>query len=99
MFFNGRRKASPWREPTQKSSPIGVPQLGLEGPSCCAARAATGRSFGDKDFRGNLENGIFLCELLSTIKPGLVKKINRLPTPIAGLATFRICSSGEKLIW
>ncbi|XP_078809936.1 LIM and calponin homology domains-containing protein 1 isoform X13 [Oryzias latipes] len=47
--------------------------------------AATGRSFGDKDFRGNLENGIFLCELLSSIKPGLVKKINRLPTPIAGL--------------
>uniref|UniRef100_A0A8C8DDY0 LIM and calponin homology domains 1b n=1 Tax=Oryzias sinensis TaxID=183150 RepID=A0A8C8DDY0_9TELE len=43
------------------------------------------RSFGDKDFRGNLENGIFLCELLSCIKPGLVKKINRLPTPIAGL--------------
>ncbi|XP_048054379.1 LOW QUALITY PROTEIN: LIM and calponin homology domains-containing protein 1a [Megalobrama amblycephala] len=47
--------------------------------------AVTGRSFGDKDFRGGLENGILLCELLSSIKPGLVKKINRLPTPIAGL--------------
>ncbi|XP_051993696.1 LIM and calponin homology domains-containing protein 1a isoform X2 [Xyrauchen texanus] len=45
----------------------------------------TGRSFGDKDFRNGLENGILLCELLSSIKPGLVKKINRLPTPIAGL--------------
>ncbi|XP_051561404.1 LIM and calponin homology domains-containing protein 1-like isoform X3 [Myxocyprinus asiaticus] len=45
----------------------------------------TGRSFGDKDFRSGLENGILLCELLSSIKPGLVKKINRLPTPIAGL--------------
>uniref|UniRef100_A0A8C7WRW3 LIM and calponin homology domains 1b n=1 Tax=Oryzias sinensis TaxID=183150 RepID=A0A8C7WRW3_9TELE len=53
--------------------------------SCFYLQAATGRSFGDKDFRGNLENGIFLCELLSCIKPGLVKKINRLPTPIAGL--------------
>ncbi|XP_073803086.1 LIM and calponin homology domains-containing protein 1a isoform X49 [Danio rerio] len=47
--------------------------------------AVTGRSFGDKDFRSGLENGILLCELLSSIKPGLVKKINRLPTPIAGL--------------
>ncbi|XP_052420805.1 LIM and calponin homology domains-containing protein 1 isoform X1 [Carassius gibelio] len=47
--------------------------------------AATGRSFGDKDFRSGLENGILLCELLSSIKPGLVKKINRLPAPIAGL--------------
>nr|XP_044986370.1 LIM and calponin homology domains-containing protein 1 isoform X3 [Jaculus jaculus] len=46
---------------------------------------ATGRSFGDKDFRTGLENGILLCELLNAIKPGLVKKINRLPTPIAGL--------------
>ncbi|XP_036438929.1 LIM and calponin homology domains-containing protein 1a isoform X7 [Colossoma macropomum] len=47
--------------------------------------AVTGRSFGEKDFRSGLENGILLCELLSSIKPGLVKKINRLPTPIAGL--------------
>uniref|UniRef100_A0A8B9HRT4 LIM and calponin homology domains 1a n=1 Tax=Astyanax mexicanus TaxID=7994 RepID=A0A8B9HRT4_ASTMX len=47
--------------------------------------AVTGRSFGEKDFRSGLANGILLCELLSSIKPGLVKKINRLPTPIAGL--------------
>ncbi|XP_047672107.1 LIM and calponin homology domains-containing protein 1a isoform X5 [Tachysurus fulvidraco] len=47
--------------------------------------AVTGRTFGEKDFRSSLENGILLCELLSSIKPGLVKKINRLPTPIAGL--------------
>ncbi|XP_043369860.1 LIM and calponin homology domains-containing protein 1 isoform X11 [Dermochelys coriacea] len=45
----------------------------------------SGRSFGDKDFRSGLENGILLCELLNAIKPGLVKKINRLSTPIAGL--------------
>uniref|UniRef100_A0A8D0CTN1 Calponin-homology (CH) domain-containing protein n=1 Tax=Sander lucioperca TaxID=283035 RepID=A0A8D0CTN1_SANLU len=55
--------------------------------------AATGRCFGDKDFRGGLENGILLCELLSSIKPGLVKKINRLPTPIAGLGFFRQSNS------
>ncbi|XP_057186776.1 LIM and calponin homology domains-containing protein 1a isoform X8 [Triplophysa rosa] len=47
--------------------------------------AVTGRGFGEKDFRSGLENGILLCELLSSVKPGLVKKINRLPTPIAGL--------------
>ncbi|XP_051506415.1 LIM and calponin homology domains-containing protein 1-like isoform X5 [Myxocyprinus asiaticus] len=47
--------------------------------------AVTGRIFGDKDFRGGLDNGILLCELLSSIKPGLVKKINRLPTPVAAL--------------
>uniref|UniRef100_A0A3Q3J0B6 LIM zinc-binding domain-containing protein n=1 Tax=Monopterus albus TaxID=43700 RepID=A0A3Q3J0B6_MONAL len=52
--------------------------------------AVTGRCFGDKDFRGGLENGILLCELLSSIKPGLVKKINRLPTPIAGLVLVTI---------
>ncbi|CAG04663.1 unnamed protein product, partial [Tetraodon nigroviridis] len=49
--------------------------------------AVTGRCFGDRDFRGGLENGILLCELLSSIKPGLVKKINRLQTPIAGLVS------------
>uniref|UniRef100_A0A8C2Z7A6 Calponin-homology (CH) domain-containing protein n=1 Tax=Cyclopterus lumpus TaxID=8103 RepID=A0A8C2Z7A6_CYCLU len=52
-----------------------------------AVHAVTGKSFGDKDFRSGLENGILLCELLSAIKPGLVKKINRLPTPIAGLVS------------
>uniref|UniRef100_A0AAQ4S8U5 LIM and calponin homology domains 1 n=1 Tax=Gasterosteus aculeatus aculeatus TaxID=481459 RepID=A0AAQ4S8U5_GASAC len=66
---------------------------GAAAAAACAFRearewieAVTGRCFGDKDFRGGLENGILLCELLSSIKPGLVKKINRLPTPIAGLA-------------
>uniref|UniRef100_A0A3B4EV35 Calponin-homology (CH) domain-containing protein n=1 Tax=Pundamilia nyererei TaxID=303518 RepID=A0A3B4EV35_9CICH len=51
--------------------------------------AVTGRCFGEKDFRGGLENGILLCELLSSIRPGLVKKINRLPTPIAGLVKIQ----------
>uniref|UniRef100_A0A8C7USZ3 LIM and calponin homology domains 1 n=1 Tax=Oncorhynchus mykiss TaxID=8022 RepID=A0A8C7USZ3_ONCMY len=56
--------------------------------------AVTGRCFGDKDFRGGLENGILLCELLSAIKPGLVKKINRLPTPIAGLDNLSVFLRG-----
>ncbi|XP_040928547.1 LIM and calponin homology domains-containing protein 1 isoform X7 [Betta splendens] len=56
--------------------------------------AVTGRCFGDKDFRGGLENGILLCELLSSIKPGLVKKINRLPTPIAGLDNIGVFLRG-----
>lgn len=30
---------------------------------------------------------VFVARLLSSIKPGLVKKINRLPTPIAGLVS------------
>ncbi|XP_067591927.1 LIM and calponin homology domains-containing protein 1 isoform X4 [Pseudorca crassidens] len=58
--------------------------------------AITGRSFGDKDFRTGLENGILLCELLNAIKPGLVKKINRLPTPIAGLDNIILFLRGCK---
>uniref|UniRef100_A0A665TWH8 LIM and calponin homology domains-containing protein 1-like n=1 Tax=Echeneis naucrates TaxID=173247 RepID=A0A665TWH8_ECHNA len=57
-------------------------------------QAVTGRCFGDKDFRGGLENGILLCELLSSIKPSLVKKINRLPTPIAGLDNLSVFLRG-----
>ncbi|KAM4707984.1 LIM and calponin homology domains-containing protein 1 [Discoglossus pictus] len=56
----------------------------------------TGRSFGDKDFRTGLENGILLCELLNAIKPGVVKKINRLPTPIAGLDNITLFLRGCK---
>ncbi|XP_051513892.1 LIM and calponin homology domains-containing protein 1-like isoform X4 [Myxocyprinus asiaticus] len=56
--------------------------------------AVTGRSFGDKDFRGGLDNGILLCELLSSIKPGLVKKINRLPTAVAALDNVSLFRKG-----
>ncbi|XP_031442700.1 LIM and calponin homology domains-containing protein 1 isoform X7 [Clupea harengus] len=56
--------------------------------------AVTGRCFGEKDFRAGLENGILLCELLSSIKPGLVRKINRLPTPIAGLDNLTLFLRG-----
>lgn len=88
------------RSSTRRASQMACPALGLEvlqplqpepPPEPAFAEAqkwieqVTGRSFGDKDFRTGLENGILLCELLNAIKPGLVKKINRLPTPIAGL--------------
>ncbi|XP_017272980.1 LIM and calponin homology domains-containing protein 1 isoform X4 [Kryptolebias marmoratus] len=56
--------------------------------------AVTGRCFGDKDFRGGLQNGILLCELLSSIRPGSVKKINRLQTPIAGLDNLSVFLRG-----
>ncbi|XP_053109657.1 LIM and calponin homology domains-containing protein 1 isoform X13 [Hemicordylus capensis] len=56
----------------------------------------TGRNFGGKDFRSGLENGVLLCELLNSIKPGLVKKINRLPTPIAGLDNIALFLRGCK---
>ncbi|XP_058653773.1 LIM and calponin homology domains-containing protein 1 isoform X3 [Onychostoma macrolepis] len=54
----------------------------------------TGRSFTDSDFRGGLDNGILLCELLNTIRPGLVKKINRLPTPVAALDNVALFLKG-----
>uniref|UniRef100_A0A665TWW4 LIM and calponin homology domains-containing protein 1-like n=1 Tax=Echeneis naucrates TaxID=173247 RepID=A0A665TWW4_ECHNA len=63
-------------------------------PDKASVTAVTGRCFGDKDFRGGLENGILLCELLSSIKPSLVKKINRLPTPIAGLDNLSVFLRG-----
>ncbi|XP_036827846.1 LIM and calponin homology domains-containing protein 1-like isoform X3 [Oncorhynchus mykiss] len=54
----------------------------------------TGKSFGEKDFRSGLENGILLCELLCSIRPGLVQKINRLPSPIAGLDNLSVFLRG-----
>ncbi|XP_067312841.1 LIM and calponin homology domains-containing protein 1 isoform X2 [Pseudorasbora parva] len=56
--------------------------------------AVTGRSFSDRDFRAGLDNGILLCELLSAIRPGLVKKINRLPTPVAALDNVALFLKG-----
>ncbi|XP_029982849.1 LIM domain only protein 7-like isoform X2 [Sphaeramia orbicularis] len=45
----------------------------------------TGKSFGCNDFRGALENGVLLCDLINQLKPGIIKRVNRLSTPIAGL--------------
>ncbi|XP_063005531.1 LIM domain only protein 7 isoform X14 [Melospiza melodia melodia] len=52
--------------------------------------AVTRQSFGTKDFRAALENGVLLCDLINKIKPGIIKKINRLPTPIAGLDNINV---------
>ncbi|XP_068123964.1 LIM domain only protein 7 [Hyperolius riggenbachi] len=50
----------------------------------------TGRNFGKQDFRSALENGVLLCDLINKIKPGIIKKINRLSTPIAGLDNINV---------
>ncbi|NWT26416.1 LMO7 protein, partial [Cardinalis cardinalis] len=50
----------------------------------------TRQSFGTEDFRAALENGVLLCDLINKIKPGIIKKINRLPTPIAGLDNINV---------
>uniref|UniRef100_A0A8C3RB35 LIM domain 7 n=1 Tax=Cyanoderma ruficeps TaxID=181631 RepID=A0A8C3RB35_9PASS len=52
--------------------------------------AVTRQSFGTEDFRAALENGILLCDLINKIKPGIIKKINCLPTPIAGLDNINV---------
>ncbi|XP_078513575.1 LIM domain only protein 7 isoform X15 [Lissotriton helveticus] len=50
----------------------------------------TGKEFGEKDFRSALENGLLLIDLINKIKPGVIKKINRLSTPIAGLDNVNV---------
>ncbi|XP_044783163.2 LIM domain only protein 7 isoform X11 [Bubalus bubalis] len=51
--------------------------------------AVTEKNFETKDFRASLENGVLLCDLINKLKPGVIKKINRLSTPIAGLKKLR----------
>ncbi|XP_044140826.1 LIM domain only protein 7 isoform X2 [Bufo gargarizans] len=58
----------------------------------------TGKGFGEQDFRSALENGVLLSDLINKIKPGIIKKINRLSTPIAGLDNINVfLRAGEKL--
>uniref|UniRef100_A0A8C6WEV1 Calponin-homology (CH) domain-containing protein n=1 Tax=Neogobius melanostomus TaxID=47308 RepID=A0A8C6WEV1_9GOBI len=45
----------------------------------------TGKSFDCIDFRAALENGVLLSDLINQLKPGIIKRVNRLSTPIAGL--------------
>ncbi|KAM9675104.1 LIM domain only protein 7 isoform 4-T4 [Dama dama] len=52
--------------------------------------AVTEKNFETKDFRASLENGILLCDLINKLKPGVIKKINRLSTPIAGLDNINV---------
>ncbi|KAL6484746.1 hypothetical protein MHYP_G00067910 [Metynnis hypsauchen] len=72
-----------WREPSA---------------DCDAARleaqrwmeAVTKKKFGSSNFRSSLENGVLLCDLVNKIKPGIIKRVNRLSTPIAGLDNVNI---------
>ncbi|XP_077435270.1 LIM domain only protein 7 isoform X2 [Vanacampus margaritifer] len=52
--------------------------------------AVTKKTFKGKDFRSALENGVLLCDVINRIKPGIIKRINRLPTPIAGLDNINV---------
>ncbi|CAN9497576.1 unnamed protein product [Ophioblennius macclurei] len=60
----------------------------------CEARrwieAVTKKTFGSSDFRSELENGVRLCDLINTIKPGIIRRVNRRPTPIAGLDNLNV---------
>ncbi|XP_056881609.1 LIM domain only protein 7-like isoform X1 [Takifugu flavidus] len=50
----------------------------------------TGKWFGCNDFRAALENGVLLCDLINKLKPGIIKKVNRRSTPIAGLDNVNV---------
>ncbi|KAM8895271.1 uncharacterized protein AB9W97_011486 isoform 3-T3 [Spinachia spinachia] len=50
----------------------------------------TGKSFGSNNFRAALENGVLLCDLINCLKPGIIKRVNRLSTPIAGLDNVNV---------
>ncbi|XP_026127885.1 LIM domain only protein 7-like isoform X3 [Carassius auratus] len=49
------------------------------------SQAVTKKKFVSSNFRSSLENGLLLCDLINKIRPGVIKKLNRLSTPIAGL--------------
>uniref|UniRef100_A0A674P215 Calponin-homology (CH) domain-containing protein n=1 Tax=Takifugu rubripes TaxID=31033 RepID=A0A674P215_TAKRU len=73
-----------WRE----QSSLGCAEAYLEAQRWI--EAVTKKTFGSDDFRSALENGILLCDLINKIKPGTIKRINRLPTPIAGLDNLNV---------
>ncbi|XP_029112485.1 LIM domain only protein 7 isoform X1 [Scleropages formosus] len=50
----------------------------------------TRKTFGGRHFRSALENGVLLCDLINRIKPGIIKRVNRLSTPIAGLDNINV---------
>ncbi|KAG7467104.1 hypothetical protein MATL_G00149840 [Megalops atlanticus] len=52
--------------------------------------AVTKKKFGSSNFRSALENGVLLCDLINKLKPGIVKRVNRLSTPIAGLDNINV---------
>ncbi|XP_035390438.1 LIM domain only protein 7 isoform X2 [Electrophorus electricus] len=52
--------------------------------------AVTKKRFGSSNFRISLQNGMLLCDLVNKIKPGIIKRLNRLSTPIAGLDNVNV---------
>ncbi|XP_051755527.1 LIM domain only protein 7b isoform X7 [Ctenopharyngodon idella] len=50
----------------------------------------TKKRFESKSFRVALEDGVLLCDLINTLKPGIIKRVNRLSTPIAGLDNVNV---------
>ncbi|KAK7161639.1 hypothetical protein R3I94_004346 [Phoxinus phoxinus] len=50
----------------------------------------TNKRFGSKTFRVALEDGVLLCDLINKLKPGIIKRLNRLSTPIAGLDNVNV---------
>ncbi|XP_045555573.1 LIM domain only protein 7b isoform X4 [Salmo salar] len=50
----------------------------------------TNKSFGSNNFRSALENGVLLCHLINQLKPGVIKRMNILSTPMAGLDNVNV---------
>ncbi|XP_026129606.1 LIM domain only protein 7 isoform X2 [Carassius auratus] len=50
----------------------------------------TKKQFGSKSFRVALEDGVLLCDLINRLKPGIIRRVNRLSTPIAGLDNVNV---------
>ncbi|XP_016895273.1 LIM domain only protein 7 isoform X5 [Cynoglossus semilaevis] len=73
-----------WRE----QSAVGCQEAFMEAQRWI--EAVTKKNFGSQDFRSALENGVLLCDLVNRIRPGLIKRVNRLPTPIAGLDNLNV---------
>ncbi|XP_029700551.1 LIM domain only protein 7 isoform X6 [Takifugu rubripes] len=82
--MKGQTGVMEWRE----QSSLGCAEAYLEAQRWI--EAVTKKTFGSDDFRSALENGILLCDLINKIKPGTIKRINRLPTPIAGLDNLNV---------
>ncbi|TRY82297.1 hypothetical protein DNTS_009391 [Danionella cerebrum] len=53
-------------------------------------QAVTKKTFGSRNFRSSLENGLLLCDLINKNKPGCIKKLNRFSSPIAGLDNLNL---------
>ncbi|XP_045068835.1 LIM and calponin homology domains-containing protein 1-like [Coregonus clupeaformis] len=49
------------------------------------SNGVTKKTFGSDNFRSALENRVLLCDLINRIKPGIIKRVNRLSKPVAGL--------------